>query len=322
MALDPRDAQHALQIQAGTDGRKAGHNFELTLASEITNYQGELIPTENDSKIFRGCAAKAIISKTLNYVGWNRADKIEAISLGALATAEEGKKWLKVHGVEVRACKSDILITAYKGNDIRNVGVSVKQCNNKTPTNAQLYFTTATAFVQLLRNNEIEVSDHALNALRQFCGDKGFRPIDDSTMNGRLTDPRRYFWEEIEINGREELEYIFTERQNRVTKLLLQKAYLNDPFVPELLLHRTKAKEQDMDQEYALYTIDELINLSANYSGFNKKQYQIKKGSYKDPEGIKHDAPRFGIIQMQRGGQAQHPTQLQFNLQAGYFYHI
>jgi len=25
---------------------------------------------------------------------------------------------------------------------------------------------------------------------------------------------------------------------------------------------------------------------------------------------------------MQRGGQAQHPEQLQFNLQAGYFYNI
>ena len=33
-------------------------------------------------------------------------------------------------------------------------------------------------------------------------------------------------------------------------------------------------------------------------------------------------APRFGIVQMQRGGQAQHPEQLQFNLQAGYFYKI
>tara|TARA_R100000808_G_scaffold23266_1_gene51440 strand:- start:49 stop:249 length:201 start_codon:yes stop_codon:yes gene_type:complete len=33
-----------------------------------------------------------------------------------------------------------------------------------------------------------------------------------------------------------------------------------------------------------------------------------------------HEAPRFGIIQMQRGGQKQHPTQLQFNLEAGYFY--
>lgn len=34
----------------------------------------------------------------------------------------------------------------------------------------------------------------------------------------------------------------------------------------------------------------------------------------------KHKAPKFGVVQMQRGGQKQHPTQLQFNLKAGYFY--
>ena len=59
-----------------------------------------------------------------------------------------------------------------------------------------------------------------------------------------------------------------------------------------------------------------------NYSGFSHKEYSVRKGSFKDPEGVKHQAPRFGIIQMQRGGQKQHPTQLQFNLQAGYFYKI
>lgn len=322
MALEPNDAQHALQIQAGTEGRRAGHKYELTLAKEITEFKGNIVTSENIKHLFRGVASKMLISKTLDYIGWNTADKIEAIALGALATEEEGKKWLRVHGVEVRACKSDILITAYKDGQIKNVGVSVKQCNNKTPTNAQLYFTTATAFIQLLRNNGIVVSENGLNAMKQFCGDVGFRPSDDNTIINRLTDPRRFFWEEINPEGKNELEQIFTNFQDKITRLLLQKAYLNDPFIPELLLHKTKRKEEGLEQEYALYSIDELIVLSKSYSGFNKKNYRVRKGSYKDPEGIEHEAPRFGIVQMQRGGQAQHPTQLQFNLQAGYFYHI
>ncbi len=322
MALEPNDAKHALQIQAGTEGRKAGHKYELTLAKEITDFNKKKVSSNSIPNLFRGIASKALISKVLNYIGWNKADKVEAIALGALATAEEGKKWLRVHGVEVRACKSDILITAYKGKQIKNVGVSVKQCNNKTPTNAQLYFTTATAFVQLLRNNDINLSDNGLIAMKQFCGDIGFRPSDDNTITNRLTDPRRFFWEEIDPIGKVELENIFTTYQDKITRLLLQKAYLNDPFIPELLLHKTKKKEEELEQEYALYSIDELVILSKSYSGFNKKNYRVRKGSYKDPEGIEHEAPRFGIVQMQRGGQAQHPTQLQFNLKAGYFYQI
>jgi len=74
--------------------------------------------------------------------------------------------------------------------------------------------------------------------------------------------------------------------------------------------------------EVAIYHIDEILTLSKNYQGFKLKEYSVKKGSYKDPAGCTHLAPRFGIIQMQRGGQQQHPDQLQFNLEAGYFYKI
>jgi hypothetical protein len=322
MALNPIDAKHALQIQSGTEGRKAGHKFELSLANEINNFNGEINIGQKVNNLFRGKAPRALIIKALEFFGWNSAEKIEAIALGALATAEDGKKWLKVQGVEVRACKSDILITAYKGQQVKNVGVSVKQCNNRTPTNAQLYFTTATAFINLLKNNGILVSEHGLLALKQFCGDFGFRPIDDKSIINRRTDPRRFFWEEINQKGKRELEKIFIDYQDKITRLLLQKAYLNDPFIPELLLHKTKKKEEGLKQEYALYSMDELIYLSKLYAGFYKKNYSVRKGSYKDPEGVEHEAPRFGIVQMQRGGQTQHPTQLQFNLQAGYFYHI
>jgi len=320
MALDPKDAQHALQIAAGTTGRKRGHEFETELAKMINAdpFSGS---TPNDT-VFKGIPHTALVNKALAYIGWQECDSINAIALGSLATAEAGRKWMSVHGIEVRACKSDILLTLHQGNNYQTVGVSVKQCNNKTPTNAQLYFTTATAFCRLLQNNNIPVSDNAFNALRQFCGDVGFRPSDSSSIvAGRSTDPRRFFWEEIEHSGRLELEAILTDKQDEITRLLLQKAYLDDPFAPELLIHKTK-KIDNSDQEYALYTIDELISLSRNYGGFNKKSYSARKGQYKDPPGIEHEAPRFGIVQIQRGGQKQHPTQLQFNLQAGYFYKI
>jgi len=138
----------------------------------------------------------------------------------------------------------------------------------------------------------------------------------------RRTDPRRYFWEELEQAGREEWERIFTTYQDQITRLLLQKAYLNDPFVPEYLLHKTKQSAKWEATEVAIYSVEELITLSRSYQGFATKSYSVKKGSYKDPPGVTHLAPRFGVVQMQRGGQKQHPEQLQFNLEAGYFYKL
>ncbi|TXK94032.1 hypothetical protein BMR07_15040 [Methylococcaceae bacterium CS1] len=322
MALKPNDTDHALQIQAGTTGRKRGHEFESELSNLINSITQPIIRIDSSESIIKGEPHLSLIQKALYHLNWSSCTNVEAIALGALATAEGGKKWLEVQGVKVKACKSDILLTLYNDSSIESIGVSVKQCNNKTPTNAQLYFTTAIAFCRLLQRNNISVSEKAINSLKQFCGDEGFRPLDHpEKMLGRSVDPRRYFWEETEKSGRLELENIFSTRQDQITKLLLQKAYLNDPFSPELLIHKTKKIEYG-DQEFAIYSIDELITLSRNYSSFEKKEYSVRKGQYKDPEHIKHEAPRFGIVQMQRGGQKQHPTQLQFNLQAGYFYKI
>lgn len=325
MALTPNNSQHALQIQAGITGRKAGHKFEVELTNRINNLKFPINQKPLPENLIYGNPEEFIIKKALQVLNWKKCHNVEAIALGTLATAEEGKNWLEVNGMKVKACKSDILLTIYN-NDLKfldTVGVSVKQCSKTTPTNAQLYFTTAYAFCELLGSNGIKVTDTALNALKQFCGEKGFRPIDNpSDLVGRLVDPRRYFWEEINQKGRLELEKIFLNNQNKITKLLLQKAYINDPYPPEILLHLTKKMESCNPQEYALYTIEELIELSCKHSGFEKKKYSVFKGSYKDPIGVKHDAPRFGIVQMQRGGQTQHPEQLQFNLQAGYFYNI
>jgi hypothetical protein len=216
-----------------------------------------------------------------------------------------------------------VLTLNFGDKHCRTVGISTKQCNNRNPTNAQLYFTTAQGFSNLLIRNGIPVSPQAIDALKQFCGDTGYRPEDDSmVLHDRPTDPRRWFWEEIDDVGRQEWESIFSSRQDEVSRLLFQKAYLNDPFAPDYLIHKTRYAASWERTEVALYSIAELIALSRKYGGFSKKQYSVKKGSYKDPWGIVHDAPRFGIIQMQRGGQTQHPTQLQFNLEAGYFYKI
>lgn len=325
MAQTPIDEIHALQIQAGTLGRKAGHKFEDAITRKINEFQFPFRVSKcEDGHVFTGDPATLL----LNYIGQKERIKniasAVAISTGALATSEEGKKWLSVNGAAVSRCKSDLVVTlcAEDGRSL-TVGISIKQCNNKTPTNAQLYFTTARGFSSLLQSNGILVSEDAICALRQFCGDQGFRPSDNPTFNrGRLVDPRRYFWEEINANGRAEWEEIFLTHQDDVSKLLFQKAYLNDPFIPEYLLHKTKASSSSDQTEVAIYTIDEIIAHSRNYQGFTTKPYSVKKGSYKDPSGITHQAPRFGVIQMQRGGQAVHPEQLQFNLEAGYFYKI
>lgn len=324
MALTPIDEVHALQIQAGTLGRKAGHLFEDGMTESINNFRYPLATAPIDQHVLRGDPGYLLLSYVARSFGVDNVARAVAISTGALATSEAGKQWLEINGVSVSRCKSDIILTiSLDGKQELTVGVSTKQCNNPTPTNAQLYFTTARGFARLLSDNGIPVSDAAIVALRQFCGDAGFRPQDCPTAAaGRAVDPRRFFWEEIEPNGRAEWEDTFAARQDEITKLLLQKAYLGDPFAPEFLIHKTRKAEAWDDTEVALYSMDELIQLSRAYQGFVLRPYSVRKGSYRDPEGVAHLAPRFGVVQMQRGGQAQHPEQLQFNLEAGYFYKI
>lgn len=325
MALDPIDDTHALQIQAGTIGRKTGHAFEVAITNEINSLKFPFTPQGlAGTHLHCGDPALLLLSAVASGEGISKVTKAVALSTGALATSEEGKSWLNVNGVAINRCKSDLILTLHSDDRrVLTVGVSIKQCNNPTPTNAQLYFTTATAFVALLNANSVPVSEKALVALKEFCGDIGFRPLDsEATLQGRLSDPRRYFWEEVEPSGRTEWEILFGTRQDDITRLLLQKAYLNDPFIPTYILHKTKKAMSWGTTEIAVYSVDDMISLSAAYKGFETKKYAVKKGSHKDPDGVTHLAPRFGIIQMQRGGQAQHPTQLQFNLEAGYFYRL
>lgn len=325
MALDPIDEAHALQIQAGALGRKAGHRFEDTIAASV-NAAVYPIPVRERKlpTLAVGDPAALLVRYVAATLGYEEVRKASAISTGALATSEEGVRWLSINGVNVSRCKSDLVMTV-KSDDGRSttVGVSTKQCNNVAPTNAQLYFTTAQGFSNLLRRGGIEISNAALVSLRQFCGEPGFRPADDAAaMAGRLVDPRRYFWEEVGTDGRAELEAMLAGHQEAVTRLLLQKAYIDDPFIPEFLLHKTKKSAAWPLTEVAIYSIDDLIRRSGRYQGFATRAYSVRKGSHKDPPGVHHLAPRFGIVQMQRGGQKQHPEQLQFNLEAGYFYKL
>lgn len=294
------------------------------MAESINNFRYPLPVAGIAGHVLRGDPGYLLLAYVARHFGADRVVRAVAISTGALATSEAGKQWLEINGVGISRCKSDIILTmSLDGVRELTVGVSTKQCNNRTPTNAQLYFTTARGFARLLSDNGIVVSDLAIAALRQFCGDAGFRPQDNgAALAGRLTDPRRYFWEEIDPQGRAEWENVMSYRQDEITKLLLQKAYLNDPFAPEFLIHKTKNAEEWNATEVAIYSMDELINLSRAYQGFVLRPYSVRKGSYRDPEGVMHLAPRFGVVQMQRGGQAQHPEQPQFNLEAGYFYKI
>ncbi len=325
MTLAPIDEAHALQIQAGVIGRKTGHFFEAEIASQIDrlNYPLNIPLKVQSGNLFTGNPAFLLICYICNRLSITRLHSAKAVSTGALATSEGGKQCLLLNGVSISSCKSDLLVTVTPeyGPPV-TVGVSTKQCNNKTPTNAQLFFTTAQRFSDLLIQNEIQVSNAAISALKHFCGDSGYRPMDQlSGIGDRTIDHRRFFWEELDPIGRKEWEDIFNAYQDRITKMLFQKAYLNDPFIPDFLLHKTKAALCWNETEVAIYTIDEIVNLSRSYGGFSTKEYSVNKGSYRDPVGArKHEAPRLGIIQMQRSGQAQHPTQLQFNLEAGYFY--
>lgn len=320
MALKPDNARHAAQIEAGTKGRKRGHSFEAVLADSICKIQmpfSRQAPVEGC--LFKGNIGSSLLNFVLNELKIDRLDFAEGISAGALATAEEGAKKLIVNGVEITKCKSDVILTLKSGGKTIIKGVSVKQCSNPTPTNAQLYFSTATAFSQLLRKNNIHVSDNALDAMRMFCGDEGYRPKDDDSIVNRKCDPNRWFWEELPVAARTEWEETFTHHQDAITRLLLQKAYLDDPFPPDFLVHQTRLKNGE-EIEAAIFTIDKFIIHSREYGSFNTRKYSVKKGSHKDPVGVEHSAPRFGVVQFQRGGQKQHPTQLQFNLKAGYFY--
>ena len=322
MAQITNDLTLLHQIDAGAIGRKRGHSYESVLSAKLNSLEVPCYKSYGSGGYLQNGKPEIIlINKILDYLGWDSCISIKAYSTGRLATAEDGEKAVYIDGVSINESKSDVIIKVVNRDNVtRIIGISVKQCNNSTPTNAQVFFSTATAFYRLVVNNGFKLSDNALVAMKQFCGDVGYRPIDNEDCSNRISTSERYFWEEINTEGRKEWENLFTNHQDDVTRLLLQKGYSTESFPPEIILHKTK-KTTSENEEIAIFSMDEFIELSHKYNSFVFSKYRVKKGSHKEPEGVEHLAPRFGVIQMQRGGQKQHPTQLQFNLKAGYFYH-
>jgi len=104
MALKPADEQHALQIQAGTLGRKTGHDFEDSLTARLNSLQIPYLINdfpELNEHLFTGKPEISVLKYICLRKGINELNKIIAISTGALATSEAGKQWLDVNGVKV-----------------------------------------------------------------------------------------------------------------------------------------------------------------------------------------------------------------------------
>lgn len=158
MALIPKDQKHELQIEAGTVGRKRGHKFESTLSTAINTMASKMfIPGQNTTHIYNGNPAVVL----LQYIANNKCVEIrdaQASWLGGLATSGKGDVLFDEHGNPITKSKSDVLIKITTNRGVETVGVSVKTCNKNTPTNDQMFFTTARAFCLLLRSNGIFVS--------------------------------------------------------------------------------------------------------------------------------------------------------------------
>lgn len=322
MAQNPISKAHSKQIEAGTVGRKKGHRFEALLSAEINKLNGTVFtPTNNISHLLQGNPAQNL----LQYISNNQNIVIKSVKaswLGGLATSGLGDAITDDKGNPITKSKSDVLIKIQTPDITKTVGISVKTCNKKNPTNDQMFFTTAKAFCQLLSKNGIVVSKEAMVGLSMFCGDAGYRPADRMSNEALVTrklDPNRYYWEEIPKKAQNDWNRIISDNQDKISLLLFQKAYKDDPFPPEYLLHQTVKYTDFNDCETAIFSMNEIIQLSKMHSGFSLSEYRIYKGTYKNKD-IAHMAPRFGFIQFQRGGQKVHPTQLQFNLKSGYFY--
>lgn len=135
MALTPIDEIHALQIQAGTLGRRAGHAFEDKITWQIDAFKYPLSRDDLDGKhVFTGNPAIILLNYLARYYQKRAIKKATAISTGALATSEDGRKWLSINGSNIGRYKSDIVLTVdFDDSDRRTIGVSTKQCNTNPP---------------------------------------------------------------------------------------------------------------------------------------------------------------------------------------------
>ena len=322
MPINPENERHAAQIAAGITGRKRGHDFEKILAAKINLLQHSTLPLNISDHLFVGSPEIWLLSFIFQRSNLEPPFDIKAFSTGGHATGEGGDAVLLESGGLLRRAKSDLLIQITKAGVKVFYGVSVKTCSKPTPTNAQLYCSTADAFCNLLVSLGIEVSNAARVALKRFCGDVGFRPTDMNISDTtKRVNPERWFWEELPNDAQLEWADLLTTHQREITHLLLSKGYKDDPFPPSFVLHQTRRFESWEKAEVAIFTVDELVEFSCRAGGFSTTPYFVRKGRFQDA-GVVHQAPRFGFVQFQRLGNKQNATQLQFNLQAGYFYRL
>ena len=321
MALNAKNKKHGEQIAAGIKGRNKGHNFERDLTASLNKINPKLFlkNKEINEHIFLGRPENILFDYVLNREGFAPfTGKFKAYWLGGLATSGQGDMIPGLDGENLKRAKADVLLEFEGTKKNRHIGVSIKTCNKEKPTNAQLFCSTATAFCELLRRNNIEVSNNIELGLKMFCGDSGYSPKDQKKDKGRLSDPDRWFYEELPEAARKDMEMLFTKNQDEITKVLLTKGYSDDPFPPEYVFHQMHKAESPTQFPVAIFSMDELLALSKSYRGYELRPYLIRKGRFKgDPNT--HFAPRFGCVQFQRLGNKQNATQLQFNLEANYF---
>ena len=239
------------QIMAGLKGRRKGHSFESKIVERLNSivsfaYEGTVADSQT---ILYGEPEKILLNKMMQAFQWRKVISLKAYATGRLATAEEGEKCLNIDGHPIKGSKSDLIVDMQNDSGERKItGVSVKQCSNRTPTNAQVFFTTASAFYNLLKERGLIDEPRALVALKQFCGDEGFRPSDAGGCEGRISTPERFFWEETDPVGRAALEKMFAVHQDEVTALLLKKGYVDDPFPPSFLMHKNRSVMEGPDE--------------------------------------------------------------------------
>jgi hypothetical protein len=172
MALEPLDQNHAAQKSLSEQVNAIGAGSHAVR-----------IPVGHHAD---GSPAVAL----LNYVATARGAKqvlaAECAWLGGLATGGGGSRSVSFIDGDVRRSKSDVVVRIKTERGTFVDGVSVKTCAKSSPTNAQVYFTTAEAFCARLESAGISVSSVARDSLRMFCGDTGFRPRD---LGARTSSP-------------------------------------------------------------------------------------------------------------------------------------
>lgn len=299
---------------AGIDGRVRGHRFEQALAARLPGVDLRALESGVGQRhLLVGDPAAELLGFIVRDLGLSGVRAVRAWWVGGLATAGAGDREIPELGLIVPRSKSDVIVALDHDGGVARVGVGVKLCSRPKPTNAQIMFTTATAFCELLVGRGLPVPPGPRAALRAFCGDADFRPGDaQCPVTGRAPGSRLFF-DELPQADRTWWAATLTEQQALITRLLLAHAYPDDPLPPTYVLHQRHAGADPSVLPLALYRVGQLVDYSVAFGGFSTRTYR-PRGS-----ALFREAPRFGLIQFQRSGQRAHPTQLQFNLRAGYF---